>query len=171
MNKLDTDLTARMCMGCDRRTLAWGASADRDEEGCSGETWLSPCNCWSCRGWLCCAWRWWWCEEEVCPLCSSGADSVCWPLQEEYRLSSEEFISLTRASKSTSSSDRQRWKGAHQWRRNDKETCQPSKEGRLWSDKMIDCWGQEKKKLEEECQTSFSKSVSIYFHIPVVLYW
>lgn len=100
--KFTTNLTARMCIGCDRRRRVWGRSADREEEECSsGET----CDCWSCRVWLCCVWWWWW-EEELCPLCSNGDDSVCWPLQEEYRLSSEEFISFTRASKSTSSSER-----------------------------------------------------------------
>lgn len=111
----NTYLTARMCMGCDRRRPVWGESTDEEEEeGGSGEMWLSACECWPCRGWMCCVWWrwwwWWWCEEEVCPLCSSGVDSVCWPLQVEYRLSSEEFISFTRASKSTSSSggDRQR---------------------------------------------------------------
>lgn len=111
-------LTARMCMGCDRRRPLWGESTD-EEEGSSEETWLSACECWLCRGWLCCVWRWWWWwwwwEEEGCPLWSSGVDSVCWPLQVEYRLSSEEFISFTRASKSTSSSGRDRQKGTHHW--------------------------------------------------------
>lgn len=104
---VNTYLTARMCMGCDRLRPAWGEPADEgEEEGRSGETWLSVFEWWPCCGRLC--WWWWecWCEDEVCPLCSSGADSVCWPLQVEYRLSSEEFMSFTRASKSTSSSGR-----------------------------------------------------------------
>ncbi len=115
----DTYLTARMCMGCDRRRPVWGESPDEEEEGGSGETWLSGCECWPWRGWWCCVWWWWWwwcwCEEEDCPLCSSGVDSVCWPLQVEYRLSSEEFISFTSASKSTSSSGGDKQKGTHHW--------------------------------------------------------
>lgn len=132
-------LTARMCMGCDRRRPVWGESVD-EEEWSSGEMWLSACECWPCRGWLCCMcwwWLWWWwccCKVDGCPLWSSGVDSVCWPLQVEYRLSREEFMSFTRASKSTSSSGRDRHKGIIHWlkiKRNLKEKKRkiPSKEG------------------------------------------